>query len=339
MKIILEIALSCILIQTLAAQTRSVIPGHPRLILNATIADTWQPGTSRLQAVKNRVKGVAAADFASLRSILDNSIKGRFTAYSENGGMLAITGYAFAYLMLKDSDPISANRYAATVINGGLLTSVWNTGIRTDSEALMGEAYALAYDWCYDWIVANGKKAAAITKLKQAYAAHADDVNTWRQTIRESDFHNYTAGFIAEFTAIGLALYGDDASAPAILNRGWGMYAEGWKMDPAGFGEQVLYKLKDSIDLLSNGAMNWEGTVYWRNTVPEMLRGIEEYDTATDDRNPYGHRCLQRRSTRRGTRSTAAALMAGNRPSVMQPKATSRRVAITLQWSSCWTGS
>jgi len=145
----------------------------------------------------------------------------------------------------------------------------------------MGEAYALAYDWCYDWIVANGKKAAAITKLKQAYAAHADDVNTWRQTIRESDFHNYTAGFIAEFTAIGLALYGDDASAPAILNRGWGMYAEGWKMDPAGFGEQVLYKLKDSIDLLSNGAMNWEGTVYWRNTVPEMLRGIEEYDTAT----------------------------------------------------------
>jgi len=281
MKIILKITLFCILIQTLAAQSRSVLPGHPRMILNSTIADTWQPGTSRLQAVKSRVKGVAAADFASLRDVLDNTIKGRFTDYSENGGMLAVAGYAFAYLMLKDSDPVNANRYAATVINGGLLASVWHTEVNDDSEPLLAEAYALAYDWCYDWIVANGKKAAAIAKLKQAYAAHANDSLTWRESIRESDFHNYAAGFLAEFTAIGLALYGDDAAAPGMLDRGWGMYAEGWRMDPTGFGEPILYKLKDSIDLLSGGAMNWEGPVYWRNAVPELLRGIEEYDTAT----------------------------------------------------------
>jgi hypothetical protein len=64
-----------------------------------------------------------------------------------------------------------------------------------------------------------------------------------------------------------------------MIQRGWGMIAEGYAFQPTTFGETFQYKLKASIDM-TGGAMNWEGPIYWRTAAPEILRAIEAYDTA-----------------------------------------------------------
>ena len=55
-----------------AQNTWSVISGHPRLLINDTITDTWEPAKTRLAAIEQRVMGgnaTATSDFAMLLNV------------------------------------------------------------------------------------------------------------------------------------------------------------------------------------------------------------------------------------------------------------------------------
>ena len=259
---------------------RGVMSAHPRILLNSSVPDTWTAGLDRLSAIRRRIQsGQAQADFRSLRAIVD--AHGDPFAFTDNAAMLAPSAFAFLYQMLKPADPAAANAYADYAIDKFLLKMSWTDAGYDDTVAFQAEAAALIYDWCYERIAARELRPQAIAALKNAYALLAAD-SYWQNNIRESDFHNYAVEIENAYIALGLALFGDDPSASAMLDRGWGMFAEGYPFQPTTFGDTFTFRLKQSIDDLTGGAMNWEGPVYWRAAAPEILRGIEAYDTATN---------------------------------------------------------
>jgi hypothetical protein len=261
---------------------RGVSSTHPRILLTAGVADTWTPGLNRLKAIRQRIQsGQAQADFKTLQDLVNGYRAGNLFNPTDNAALLLPVSFAFMYQMLLPTDAAAANGYADRVIDHFLLAAPWNDGGYDDTVAFQAEASALIYDWCYDRIVSRGLQPQAIASLKAAYALLANDAVFWQQNIRESDFHNYSVEIENAYIALGLALYGDDASASGMLDRGWGMFAEGYPFQPTSFGDTFTFQLKSSIDSLTGGALNWEGPVYWRASAPEILRGIESYDTAT----------------------------------------------------------
>lgn len=244
---------------------------HPRIIINRDLNP---------QALKNKANGSMINDFNSLKGKLDNSIT-TWNLCDQSENSLISTVYAFGYMYQMTGD----SKYADKLIDNYLLACSWGSG-NTDEPAFGLEAAAISFDWVYDRIVARdsstpGLKQQIINKIKSKYNTLADDDNFFRQEIREADFHNYVTEIINSYLTAGLALSGEDAAAPAMISRGWGMLAQGYDFQPTAFGETVQFKLKASIDM-TDGAINWEGSGYWRNAVPEILRAIEAYDTATN---------------------------------------------------------
>ena len=264
------------------ANPRGVSSTHPRILLTSGVPDTWNPNVDRLTAIRQRIQsGQAMVDFQAVQNLANAYEGSNIFDGADNSALLMPISFAFMYQMLKASNATAANTYADWVIDNFLLAAVWNDGGYDDTVAFRAEAAALVYDWCYDRIVSRNLQAQSIASLKAAYSLLATDVNYWQQSIRESDFHNYAVEIENSYIALGLALYGDDPAAATMLDRGWGMFAEGYPFQPTSFGDTVTFKLKNSIDTLTGGALNWEGPVYWRASAPEILRGIEAYDTAT----------------------------------------------------------
>lgn len=146
--------------------------------------------------------------------------------------------------------------------------------------------WAYFYDWCYDWLVANGHDQYARNQLKAGYwdVTLTRSSTEFSSNVRESDFQNHASWDICAIPEAGIALFGDDPLGATILDEGAGYLWEGTPVNPASIvspAESYEFNLKKSVDALTGGAMNWEGPGYWREAAPNYLRAIEAYDSGT----------------------------------------------------------
>jgi hypothetical protein len=365
---------------------RHVIATHPRMLLNDTITDTWEPAKTRLTAVTQRICGNSAcsiagssatafSDWGTMKAILSGSPSYSFA--HDEGLTINAQAWSFAYLLYhKLGNDTAANPYAAamytyitTEVNqsGGITKHV--TAIDTDSsgnptvtfsaphgitlgtpgsvnlflggaslahDGLMGStqvwsvptsttvvtsnlgvglanlhvtdsgmlantnlgygadqvgtaatkmiAMAYYYDWCYDWLVANGHDATILDNLKLGYwmITLSRNSSQFNNGIRESDFHNYATWPESGVMEIGLSLALDDPLGYTILDEGAGYFWEGITVRPdINVATTYTYNIKTSIDVLTGGAGNWEGPQYWRNGYIRLNRAMEAFDSAT----------------------------------------------------------
>jgi hypothetical protein len=358
--------------------TWNVIAGHPRLMINDTVADTWSPGMTRLAAVAQRVMNggntAAQADFATLLAGIPTGVVPLFADSSnEDANLNRLLDYALAYALYhKAGNDTAANPYAATAWAGmqllggtiypiltitsdgtglatvtfasapnppmktGTAVAIWgpiddswcggqnilsaptpttatyqtlahNTSISTsgvfattfwgglDQHATGARALAqwsYFYDWCYDWLVANGHDAYARSQIIAGYWASTPTrlSSAFGDNIRESDFHNYASWPGSAIIEAGVALFGDDPLGAKILDDGAGYLWKGIQVQPADCcSDTYEYNLKKSNDTLTGGAMNWEGPTYWRAGTIRFLRALEAFDAATGRQNDIWH--------------------------------------------------
>ena len=124
-----------------------------------------------------------------------------------------------------------------TVTDPGILGSASWLGASTHGEmARELSQWAYFYDWCYDWLVANGHDQFARDQIKAGYWSNSltRSSTQWSSEVREADFHNYTSLSETAILEAGVALAGDDPLAPTILNEGAGYLWEGISVQPAG---------------------------------------------------------------------------------------------------------
>ncbi len=173
----------------------------------------------------------------------------------------------------------------ATIITNGMVATRGYQGV--DATAQIGvtlASWAYLYDWCYPWLAANGKASEIVRYIKAAYwsATLTRLSSGFADNVRESDFHNYSVWLESSILEAGIALDGDDALGPIMLAEGLGYLYQGISIRPASaVNESYTYNLKASIDALTEGAMNWEGSTYWRAAALRILRAIEAYDSYT----------------------------------------------------------
>lgn len=358
-----------------AQNTWNVVANHPRLMINNSVPDTWEPAKDRLSAIVERCTGgnlAATNDFNYVMSLAAPPTPQFANFSNEDGNLNLLLVYALSYAIHhKAGNEAVANPYAAAAWAGmqnlsgvvypvtsivtdaqGIATvtlasqpnppiqvgmyrmSVW--GVSNDAMngpvkvlsasgntvtypttvasatftgpgMLAGESnggypwigatghgesgralaqWAYFYDWCYDWLVANGHDQYARNQLKAGYWASTltRQSSQFSQTVRESDFHNYTSWYETAILEAGIALYGDDPLGASVLDEGVGYFWAGARVQPAGVvspAETFTYNLKASTDQLTNGAMNWEGPAYWRSGTIRFLRALEAFDAAT----------------------------------------------------------
>jgi hypothetical protein len=185
---------------------------------------------------------------------------------------------------------VAPGTYSGSGMIGAVRNSAYWAWIEGVDENGDGGTYlsmwAYFYDWCYDWLVANGHDQYARDQIKAGYwsVTLTRGSTQFNAEVRESDFHNHAAWDICAIPEAGIALFGDDPLGATILNEGAGYLWEGVQVNPAGIvspPETYEYNLKKSVDALTGGAMNWEGPGYWREAAPNYLRAIEAYDTGT----------------------------------------------------------
>lgn len=273
---------------------RGISTSHPRMILDST----------RLAALIAKIQagGQPATDLAALRTVMENSnhlnctrdggghttscAATQLAGYTDNANLLNYAVPGFLYQVYTGlGDTVTANTFADALIDKGLNEShtCWIAGncvVTTDEHALGAEGASLGADWVWPRIVSRGLTATVIANQKKIYTDAFID-SSFQTYIRETDNHNYTLGWLSAWTATGLVLSGEDASADAIVNKAAGMLFEGWSYDPTGYGESFTFNFKTSLDTLTGGAGNFEGGQYWRSAMPEAFRAIEEYDTST----------------------------------------------------------
>lgn len=112
----------------LMADYQPIAPSHPRLLLNDTVSDTWDPGypgggiNGRLSAIAARANGgnvAAAADWASLRALAPTGGTPNFANASDEGNLDGVLVYALNYLLYhKLGNDASADPYALALYNG-----------------------------------------------------------------------------------------------------------------------------------------------------------------------------------------------------------------------------
>jgi len=351
---------------------RSVILSHPRLLINDTLTDTWQPPAKRLAARSALALGgnaTAAADLASLKALCASSTPSFYNSTDE-GYSNSVMAYAliYAYYHYAGND-VTANPYAAalwstfsthymqpvpissivtngsgtatvtlsttptTTLSTGCCNGVWGatndslnggrdivsvidathftyasgvvsqthtesgmyytagTPSGNDATSQVGEvleSLSYFYDWCYDWLVANGHDVEVRDRVKVYYwsSTLTRASSGFGDNVREADFHNYTSKNEVGIDTAGLALFGDDPLGSTMLNEGAGYLWEGIQVKPVtGVSDSYEFNVKKSNDVLADGAMNWEGPTYWRSGAIRFYRGIEAYDTATGRAN------------------------------------------------------
>ena len=190
----------------------------------------------------------------------------------------------------------------ATTVSGGeytegtlLASTLWLGADSTGQIGLHLAQLAFFYDWCHSWLVANGHDQLIRDNIKALYyaASPARPSNGWNTRVRESDFHNYATWNEAGILEAGIALYGDDPLGAVILNEGAGYFWEGVTVvNPEGFSinpNNYTFNIKVSNDTMTGGAMNWEGSRYWRSAAIRMLHALEAYDAATNRQNDIWH--------------------------------------------------
>jgi len=177
----------------------------------------------------------------------------------------------------------------ASVGNSGILGSATLTGAdETGQVGRLLAQWSYFYDWCNDWLVANGHDQYARDQMKALYwsSTLTRGSSQFHNNIRESDFHNYTSWLESGILEAGLALFGDDALGAQMLNEGAGYLWEGIQIAPVADNSDIYeYNLKKSVDALTGGAMNWEGPTYWRSGTIRFLRALEAFDSATNRTN------------------------------------------------------
>jgi hypothetical protein len=369
--IIIVLAVPFLLTPLFGQNPRSVITTHPRLLMNDTVPDTWEPGKPRLTAVQQRAFGAASADLASLKK-LASSANPTFYNANDEGALNSVLAYAMLYAIYhKAGQDSTANPYAealwntmssshvsspvyyitsittdssgiatatlssapnppitpgvyhfavwgakddalcgpvnvvsvpspttltyrttvknASVTDSGMLGSTTLTGVdQTGQVGRVLAQWSYFYDWCNDWLVANGHDQYARDQIKAVYwsSTLTRSSSQFNNSVRESDFHNYTSWLESGIMEAGLALFGDDPLGATMLNEGAGYLWEGIQINPAACcSETYEYNLKKSVDALTGGAMNWEGPTYWRAGTIRFLRAIEAFDSATARRN------------------------------------------------------
>lgn len=137
---------------------RHVFAGHPRLMLNDTVADTWSPGMTRLAAVTQRVmtggKAAAMADVAALKAGITSATPQFGDSSNEDANLNLLLNYAFAYAVYhKAGDNAAANVFASrswaamTAVNG---TPYTITSITADSNGLATVTLCGTRQWIRD---------------------------------------------------------------------------------------------------------------------------------------------------------------------------------------------
>ena len=108
----------------------SSTPAHPRLLLNDTVKDTWDPGSypgngtsGRLAAITDRVSGgntAATADWGTLRTLAPTGgTPSAFGNVQDEASLDQVMAYGLSYLIYhRAGNDASANPYAAALYNG-----------------------------------------------------------------------------------------------------------------------------------------------------------------------------------------------------------------------------
>ena len=191
-----------------ALPPNSFAPYHPRILINRDL---------NLAALRQRAR-LLDADFQSVVRFLhsDNGLPSNPCAQTENSLLTIMMSFAYAYQMTGQAE------YADHVIDAVLAPCYLPEPDGTDGPAFALEAAALVFDWTYDRIVQRDLKGKYIRKLKKIFQATARQED-FAHHIRESDFHNYTVEFENAWLITGLALYGEDSAADAMIRLGWGV--------------------------------------------------------------------------------------------------------------------
>ncbi len=201
-------------------------------------------------------------------------------------GITIVNAATFTYStgLADGSYPITSG---ATLVTQSGAWAGYNDQYNDSGVALSQVSYF--YDWCYDWLVANGHDQFLRDQIKAGYWQETltRQSSQFSQAIRESDFHNYASWSETSIMEAGLAIYGDDPFGATILAEGAGYLISGVSgIQPAAVAPDTFtYNLRLSKDVLTGGAMNWEGPTYWRAGTIRFLRALEAYDSATGRAN------------------------------------------------------
>jgi hypothetical protein len=133
------------------------------------------------------------------------------------------------------------------------------------------EGLAMGFDWCYERIVAQGKKEYFISLINKYYEGNRKNLDIL------PDFHNYASQAEFAMLAAGLATYGDNPKAPSYLKEAQNI------MEYGETRKGVVYKVKDSIKFV-DGTCNWEGVTYGRQQLFSYIKYAEAWRTATNGR-------------------------------------------------------
>ncbi len=188
--------------------------------------------------------------------------------------------------------PFGATTGSTTYTDSTILTTdaatrnAWYGNDAYSTSGVRLTAWAYFYDWCYDWLVANGHDQQARDNILAGYwsTTPSRKSSLYSTSVRESDFQNYSIWAEMSIVEAGATIWGDDPYGATILDEGIGYLYEGRLVTPDSTNptQSYTYNMKSSVDRLTDGAGNWEGPEYWRSGYgTRVLKAIEALDTAT----------------------------------------------------------
>ncbi|MBN1670068.1 MAG: DNRLRE domain-containing protein [Kiritimatiellae bacterium] len=228
------------------AQYQSITMAHPKLFLTPAYRDILR--ARALGSLSNAFTMLSNAYETDRPSLLED-----LKTY--------IYKYGYLYHMTGDE------RYASNVLAAMHKILTVNTTADTGDTGIILEGVAVGFDWIYDRL-SRAEKDYFVAAINTVQIRNQQEIEVL------PDFHNYgTRTWIGSLTA-GLATYGENTEAPALIDLSRKLVEYGVEM-PKG-----MRWLKSSIEL-TGGACNWEGPTYSRRTVFNILRYAEALRTAS----------------------------------------------------------
>jgi len=243
-----------------------ILSGHPRILIT-------EQNRSQLLAKVTDPTSTLKSTYDSFINNMAGQGKNKDLCDLSWGSISAVMlwtyALGYAYQMTGDTS------YAATVVTAMECADKYAAGAADyDRNAQALEVRAIGFDWCYDYIVEHGLRDHFADMIAAGAGAAINEFESYKL----SDFHNYALGFETALLFAGLALYGEDSTAAAVLDYATGLVEGGKEL----FG--TTYSLKRSIEA-TGGACNWEeGGTYTNVNVRKILKMIDGWDTARGNR-------------------------------------------------------
>jgi len=236
---------------------KNILSSHPRIFINSF----------NIGEYREKVQWLLSEPFERLMKSKQTKVPQRLTRLKDY-----IYKNAYLYQITGDK------KWAEHVIEAmeQLPKSLQAYGSNEDSSfAHALEAWSIGFDWCYDQIVASGKKDQFVTWINNYFLKVRDNLSTL------PDFHNYASQDEFAILAAGLATYGDNPQAPHYISLAKDIVERGEKRGG------IIYNAAESIKFV-DGTCNWEGVTYGRQQLFNYFKYAEAWRTATNNTiNPW----------------------------------------------------